>query len=461
MRKPRVLTHDRFRGPPSSQTEGTSGAQSSLRELLLIREIVHAFLHADRPSDVFQFTLDRVSPMVGATFASVYLVDGVSELMHLVAAYNWPERYRPWLGEMRVRLGYGPSGEAAAERRAIEVHDVFADKNLEDWQEVASELQFRSLVALPLQTAKGVTGAVTFYYGGTGAPSPETRGLLRIVADQMAATAEKASLIDELRRANVALREANEELEGQVREVLDARRIQDEFLASISGELRTPLTTIIDYLGTLQRELAEPLTDRQRADLSNIREGSAGLLSLVDDLLDLTSANRGGSGRRGEEFDPRDVVRDAAANAPSPSAGVQFEVRCPEGLLAQMKSDRARVTKILTSLLSQAFRTTSNGQVVVGVEVKGDHAVFRVQDTGSGIAADATPYPGTDGRASPAGPGLALALSRRLAHLLGGDIFIDAVPGAGATYTVELPLELDRDGAVASDPADYRKPIHP
>src|SRR5258708_79104 len=72
------------------------------RELIAVREIVHAFLRADRPEDVFQFALDRVSPVVGASFASVYLVDGASELMRLVAAYNWPEQHRPWLGDMRV-----------------------------------------------------------------------------------------------------------------------------------------------------------------------------------------------------------------------------------------------------------------------------------------------------------------------------------------------------------------------
>src|ERR1019366_10799082 len=78
------------------------------RELVAVSEIVHAFLRADRPEDVFQFALDRVSPVVGASFASVYLVDGASELMRLVAAYNWPERLRPWLGDMRVRVGVGP-----------------------------------------------------------------------------------------------------------------------------------------------------------------------------------------------------------------------------------------------------------------------------------------------------------------------------------------------------------------
>src|ERR1039458_7908754 len=108
-----------------------AGAEPPARhELVAVREIVHAFLRADRPEDVFQFALDRVSPVVGASFASVYLVDGASELMRLVAAHNWPEKYRPWLSETRVRVGFGPSGEAASERRAIEIPDLFSDPDL-------------------------------------------------------------------------------------------------------------------------------------------------------------------------------------------------------------------------------------------------------------------------------------------------------------------------------------------
>ena len=115
------------RNLPSAPT-----TESGLRELIAIREIVHAFLTADQPEEVFQFALDRVSPLVGASFACVYLIDGASELMRLAAVHNWPEQFAPFLGEMRVRLGFGPSGEAAAERRVIEVPDVTSDASLED-----------------------------------------------------------------------------------------------------------------------------------------------------------------------------------------------------------------------------------------------------------------------------------------------------------------------------------------
>src|SRR5215467_8202666 len=135
-------TSERFRGPPSD------GADAGLRELMAAREIVHAFITAERPEEVFQFALDRVSPLIGASFGCVYVIDDGTDLMRLAAVHNWPGRYAKFLSQMRVRLGQGPSGVAAAERRTIEVLDVFQDPTLEDWREVAKELGFRSFVAL-------------------------------------------------------------------------------------------------------------------------------------------------------------------------------------------------------------------------------------------------------------------------------------------------------------------------
>ena len=176
-------------------------------DIALLRDLTHALLRAERAEEAFQFALDRTCPVVGASLGSVFLLDGASELMRLVAAHAWPDRWRPWLGDMRVRVGFGPSGEAVGERRTIEVPDVFADPGLEDWQEVAGELGFRALVALPLLTNDRVAGAVTFYFAEPGVPDARVRTLLRTAADVMSAIAEKAALRDQLRRAEAALEE--------------------------------------------------------------------------------------------------------------------------------------------------------------------------------------------------------------------------------------------------------------
>ncbi len=187
--------------------EAAAPATGADAEVTLLRDIAHAILRAERPEEAFQFALDRAAPVVGAALASVFLLDGASELMRLTAAYGWPDRWRPWLGDMRVRIGFGPSGEAVAERRNIEVPDVFADRSLEDWQEVAGELGFRALVSLPLVTNRRVEGAATFYFVDAGMPAPRVRALLRAVADLMAVMVEQGSLRDRLRRAEAALEE--------------------------------------------------------------------------------------------------------------------------------------------------------------------------------------------------------------------------------------------------------------
>jgi signal transduction histidine kinase len=434
------LTSERLRTAPENTDSG-------LRELIAIREIVHAFLTADRPEEVFQFALDRVSPLVGASFACVYLVDGASELMRLAAVHNWPERFTPFLGEMRVRLGFGPSGEAAAERRVIEVPDVIADPSLEDWAEVAQELGFRAIVALPLQTGEGVLGAVAFYFENAGAISGETRSLLRMVADQMAATAQKARLIEDLRRANGALLESNAELERQYAALLEARRVKDEFLANISHELRTPLTAVMGYLALMEEGLAGPVTPEQRKTLAQVKTSSQHLLDLIGDLLELTTLKRGGLEAITSAFDVRDPLHDAVSSTRGRSDDVALRVNEPETGTV-MVSDRRKIAKLLGALLSNAYKFTRNGEVRVSVEVRNDLAVYRVQDTGIGIPGEMQQlvfdeFRQADGSTTRryGGSGLGLSLARRLARLLGGEIFVESALGEGSTFRAELPLE--------------------
>jgi signal transduction histidine kinase len=415
---------------------------------MVVREIAHAFLTADRPEEVFQFALERVSPLVGATFASIYLIDPGDDAMRLAAAYNWPAKFRPFLGEMRVRVGLGPSGEAVSERHAVTIPDVFADESLTDWQEVARELGFKALVALPLESRGTVLGAVTFYFAETGGLTAERSGLLQIVADQMAATTEKAALIDQLRRANAALTDSNAELERQYLAALEARRMKDEFLGNISHELRTPLTAVLGYADLMQEGLSGPLTGEQSQTLEQMTGASHRLLALIDDLLELTSLKGGDTRITVESFDPRDALKDALAAAREPAPGVSVKVEMPESGTLWIRSDRRKVAKILASLLNNAFKFTTEGEVVAGLEARNESVRFNVRDTGIGIDPAAhevvfEEFRQADGSATRrfGGSGLGLALSRQLARLLGGDITLESTPSTGSQFTLSLPLD--------------------
>ena len=442
---------DRFRTPAET-------SESGLRELIAIREIVHAFLTADEPEEVFQFALDRVGPLVGASFACVYLIDGASELMRLAAVHNWPERFAPFLGEMRVRLGFGPSGEAAAERRVIEVPDVMADASLEDWAEVASELGFRAIVALPLQTGEGVLGAVAFYFAAAGVISAETRSLLRMVADQMAATAQKARLIDDLRRANAALLESNAELEHQYSALLDARRVKDEFLANVSHELRTPLTAVMGYLALMEEGISGPVTAEQRQHLAQVKTASRHLLDLIGDLLDLTALKRGAHDVTASAFDIRDPLHEAISATRGRAEGVALRVSEPEAAI-MMVSDKRLIVKLLSALLSNAYKFTATGEVRVSVVVRGERVAYRVSDTGIGIPESMQrlvfdEFRQVDGSNTRrfSGSGLGLTLAQRLTTLLGGEVFLESTLGEGSTFHVELPLDYASADSAAALP---------
>lgn len=174
-------------------------------DVALLRDLTHALGHADRPTEALQFALDRLCPAVRATVGSVFLLDPVGEAMQLAAAFGWPASTRPWLGALRVEVGRGPSGEAVAERRVIEIPDVLGEPTLAEWHPVATELGFHAVTAVPLHTHAGIHGALTVYFPEAGAVPPRTRALVRAGADLMAAMVERGALAERLRRAEAAV----------------------------------------------------------------------------------------------------------------------------------------------------------------------------------------------------------------------------------------------------------------
>jgi signal transduction histidine kinase len=232
--------------------------------------------------------------------------------------------------------------------------------------------------------------------------------------------------------------------------VLEARRLKEEFLANVSHELRTPLTSVLGYISIMQDELSGPLTDGQRNDLSQVKRSAERLLSLIEDLLELTALKRGDLAVSVEEFDPGHVLRDVVASVPGRATSVALVVDEPPANLPPMHSDRRKIFKILGNLLSNAYKFTQHGVVRLNVTVHQKRVEFVVRDTGIGIAADAhelifDEFRQLDGSSTRryGGSGLGLTLARHLARLLGGEIHVESALGEGSTFTLILPLVLE------------------
>ncbi|MEX0891501.1 MAG: GAF domain-containing sensor histidine kinase, partial [Gemmatimonadota bacterium] len=411
-------------------------------------EIARAFLVAGTATEVYRVALARVTPLVGAQFGSVFLRDaGEPELLKLACAHNWPQSAARWLGALRVREGRGPTGRAVAARRAVEVEDVAADPAAAEWRDPARELGFASLIALPLLDGDEVQGALTFYFRGPRRFDEETRRLVALVADQLAATACRAQLEEDLRAANAALRQSNQELRVRVREAEDAKRLRDEFLGNVTHELRTPLSSIMGYTYLLKAGQAGKISDQARAAVARAEEAAQLLLRLVDDLLELSRLKLGNVDVMVTQAEAVGIARAAREVAGRPPDGVVFELRHEEERIP-LRTDVERATRVLAHLLANAFKFTERGMVTLDVVASGGRVNWIVRDTGSGIPPAEAELAfdefrqldgGVDRRHG--GVGLGLAVARRTARLLGGDVSLaPAAEGGGSLFTFWLPL---------------------
>ena len=178
--------------PPSEAPDRTDPARSDRHEVI-VNEIRDAAASASAPVEVYRTALARVTPRVGATFASVFLRDDdAPDLLRLACAQNWPQASARFLGELRIREGRGPTGQAVAQGRPVEVADVFEDQELEEWWEPARELGFVAMTAHPLIVDGRAVGAISFYFSDPQRLDNEVRSLLGTVAREMAAVADRA-----------------------------------------------------------------------------------------------------------------------------------------------------------------------------------------------------------------------------------------------------------------------------
>jgi signal transduction histidine kinase len=425
-------------------------ASLKLRELELTREIAAAFLSAQHPLELYRNALAKVTPLVDASFASVFTHDEAEpSLLKLVCAHNWPQASARFLGQMRIRVGRGPTGRAVEMGEPVEVSDLFAEPLMREWWDPARELGFVALISLPLAGPQGTAGALTFYYDKRHEFSDEERHILQLVAAQLATLAERAQTLQDLRAQNEELRADNVTLVGRIAEAEESRRLKTEFLANMSHELRTPLNSILGYTFLLQHQ-SGPLSEEQSNALQKIDAGANALLRLINDLLELSELKLD---RAVISAAPEDAVllakRAAEAVGPMPDAVTFRLLAMPDRI--PITTDGDKIVKILENLLSNAIKFTPEGEISMTIRQTGPRNQRRVEwtvkDSGIGIPAEEQEaifdeFRQVDGSSTRlyGGTGLGLALSLGLARLLGGELTVESEPQVGSTFVLRLPL---------------------
>ncbi len=279
---------------------------------------------------------------------------------------------------------------------------------------------------------------------------------------------EKARLLAEqkaeVERKNMEVEQARGALEDKAEQLEITSKYKSEFLANMSHELRTPLNNLLILAKMLAENSEGNLNTKQVKFAETIHSSGTDLLSLINDILDLAKIESGTMAVEPSEVrlsDMRDYVNRNFRHV-ADGKGLEFTVDLAADLPRTMSTDLKRLQQVIKNLLSNALKFTEHGKVALRIEraTRGwqvgnpilaaaeSVVAFSVEDTGIGIPLDKQriifeSFQQADGTTSRkyGGTGLGLSISREIAHLLGGEIRLHSVPGAGSTFTLYLPQQ--------------------
>ncbi len=335
-----------------------------------------------------------------------------------------------------IRLGEGVAGKAAALRVAIQVPDIL-EEGAYDVARIRAVFQrrgYRSLLAIPLLLEQQIIGVLVVWRQEPGHLAPEVVDLLQTFATQSALAIQNARLFLEIADKS--------------RQLEAASRHKSEFLANMSHELRTPLNAIIGFSEVLAERMFGDVNDKQAEYLQDILESGRHLLSLINDILDLSKIEAGRMELEPAAFDLPSAIENALilvrerASRRGIRLGSTIDTR-----LGMISGDERKVKQVLLNILSNALKfTPEGGRIDIDARLHADRAEVSVTDTGVGIAPgdqeavfeEFRQVGATDKKAE--GTGLGLALARRFIELHGGQISVQSEIGHGSTFTFTLPV---------------------
>lgn len=283
-----------------------------------------------------------------------------------------------------------------------------------------------------------------------------------------AANAELEAQKRELSAQTSELRTQNVELEMQKTQLDESNRLKTNFLSNMSHELRTPLNSVIALSGVLNRRLEGIVPEEEYSYLEVIERNGKQLLSLINDILDLSRIESGREEIEVNRFNFRELAVEIVEMIETQASQKNISLRYLNGNdLPPIKSDYIKCRHILQNLVANAIKFTETGGVEISAEEKTGFLQIKVTDTGIGIAPEYIPFifdefrqaDGSNARKY-GGTGLGLAIAKKYAEMLGGNLQVESALGKGSIFTVNLPFEFtaipenaEKYGDILSTPA--------
>jgi len=409
--------------------------KEALEQQTAISEILRVI--SSSPTDVqpvLEAIAERAARLCDASVASMYLTDG--DVLRLLASKGpTPDSVQnvDALPISRESL----SGRAVLERKTIQVPDLLAaGAEYPLSREIAERFGHRTVVVTPLFREGRPFGTILLRRQEVRPFSDQEIGLLRTFADQAVIAIENVRLFREIQDKSRQLETANQH--------------KSEFLANMSHELRTPLNAIIGFSEVLLERLFGEINEKQDDYLKDIHSSGKHLLSLINDILDLSKVEAGRMELDLATFDLPSAISNAMTlvRERAQRHGIKLGLDTdPE--LGETVADERKFKQILLNLLTNAVKfTPDGGRVEVRARRDEENVIVAVHDTGIGIATEDQGAVFEEFRQvgrhytnKQEGTGLGLALTRKFVELHGGRIWLESEPGKGSTFTFTIPIK--------------------
>jgi signal transduction histidine kinase len=417
--------------------ERTQQLVESVEEMRALSEVGQAVSSTLDLETVLQTIVARAVELAGTDCGVIYEYDESAQEFSLRASHRMEPEAVEVLKAARIRLGEGATGQAASTRAPVQILDTSEEQEraVSRVRPVLNRLGYRSLLTVPILREQQIMGGLTVWRRQVGEFEPEVVKLLQTFATQSALAIHNARLF--------------REIQAKGRELEAANRHKSEFLANVSHELRTPLNAIIGFSEVLQERLFGELNAKQAEYTDDILSSGRHLLSLINDILDLSKIEAGRMDLEVTTFYLPDAIENALLLVRERASrhGIKLD-RVIDERLGDFTGDERKVKQILVNLLTNAVKfTPEGGQIKVEAGLGDSAVIVSVRDTGIGVAKDDQEAIFEEFRQASGnyaqkreGTGLGLTLTKRFVEMHGGRIWVESEPGKGSTFTFTLPL---------------------
>lgn len=419
--------------------ERTRELARSVQELRALGEVSQAVNSSLDLPTVLATIVSYAIQLSGADGGAIYEYDETTQAFHLRAAEKFDDDLIYALRTNPLQLGQGALGRAAVAREPTQIHDVRLEDSYQGrLRDVMAHSAFRALLAIPILREGQLIGGLVVLGKDPGAFPSDVVALLETFATQSAMAIQNARLFRELQE------------KGQQLAIASAHKSQ--FLANMSHELRTPLNAVLGYTELILDGIYGDTSERIHEILGRIQLSGHHLLSLINDVLDISKMEAGRLRLSLADYAIGDVVQtvfdamEALAAEKHLSLVVEVPPELPPG-----RGDERRLTQVLLNLVGNAIKFTAAGEVRVRVTSSEDSFIVSVADTGPGIAEEDQQkifeefhQADTSSTKQTGGTGLGLSIAKRIIEMHGGRIWVDSDLGKGSTFWFTLPIRVDQ-----------------